>query len=103
MSRKGDCWDNAQMESVNGTVKVECVHEVDFKTCAEAAQAILEYLGYYNTERMHSSLGYLTPSEFERRWRADNERPETIVLEVAPRCHRGGSVVVSEKGVETYR
>jgi putative transposase len=79
MSRKGDCWDNAPMESVNGTVKVECVHEADFKTRAEAAQTIVEYLGYYNTERMHSSLGYLTPSEFERRWRADNERPETIV------------------------
>jgi len=40
---------------------------------------ILKYLGYYNTDRMHSSLGYLTPSEFERRWRADNERRETIV------------------------
>ena len=86
MSRKGDCWDNAPMESVNGTVKVECVHEADFKTRDEAAQAIVEYIGYYNTERMHSSLGYLTPSEFERRWRADNERPETIVHEVAPRC-----------------
>lgn len=71
MSRKGDCWDNAPMESANGTVKVECVHGVHFKTRAEAAQAIVEYLGYYNTERMHSSLGYLTPSEFERRWRAD--------------------------------
>lgn len=74
MSRKGDCWDNAPMESANGTVKVECVHGANFTTRAEAAQAIVEYLGYYNTERMHSSLGYLTPSEFERRWRAKNER-----------------------------
>jgi transposase InsO family protein len=74
MSRKGDCWDNAPMESANGTVKVECVHGVHFKTRAEAAQALVEYFGYYNTERMHSSLGYLTPSEFERRWRAENER-----------------------------
>ena len=70
MSRKGDCWDNAPMESANGTVKVECVHGVGFKTRAEAAQAIVEYLGYYNTERIHSSLGYLTPSEFERRGHA---------------------------------
>ena len=78
MSRKGDCWDNAPMESANGTLKVECVHEAEFKTRAEAAQAIIEYLGYYNTERIHSSIGYLTPSEFERRWRAENERRGTI-------------------------
>jgi transposase InsO family protein len=77
MSRKGDCWDNAPMESANGTVKVECVHGARFKTRAEAAAAIVEYLGYYNTERIHSSLGYLTPSEFERRWRAENERRGT--------------------------
>jgi transposase InsO family protein len=74
MSRKGDCWDNAPMESANGTVKVECVHGVHFETRAEAAQALVEYFGYYNTERLHSSLGYLTPSEFERRWRAEHER-----------------------------
>ncbi len=49
MSRKGDCWDNAPMESVNGTVKVECVHGENFKTRAEAARAIVEYLGYYLT------------------------------------------------------
>jgi transposase InsO family protein len=78
MSRKGDCWDNAPMESANGTVKVECVHGTEFKTRAEAAHAIVEYLGYYNTERIHSSLGYLTPSEFERRWRAENEQGGTI-------------------------
>ena len=77
MSRKGDCWDNAPMESVNGTVKVECVHGAEFKTRAEAAQALIEYFGYYNTERLHSSLGYLTPSEFERRWRAENEQQRT--------------------------
>ncbi len=78
MSRKGDCWDNAPMESANGTVKVECVHGVHFKTRAEAAQALVEYFGYYNTERIHSSLGYLTPSEFERRWRAESEQRGTI-------------------------
>jgi len=80
MSRKGDCWDNAPMESANGTVKVECVHGAEFKTRAEAAQTIIEYLGYYNTERIHSSLGYLTPSEFERRWRAEQAQRGKIAL-----------------------
>ncbi|MFZ5539382.1 MAG: DDE-type integrase/transposase/recombinase [Pseudomonadota bacterium] len=97
LSRTGDCWENevsaqvhvsaanvkarsagrshnAPMESANDTVKVECVHGAGFKTRAEAAQALVEYFGYYNTERLHSSLGYLAPSEFERRWRAENER-----------------------------
>ena len=70
MSRKGDCWDNAPMESVNGTLKVECVCDEHFETRAQAQQAIVEYIGYYNTERRHSSLGYIAPAEFERRWRA---------------------------------
>jgi transposase InsO family protein len=72
MSRKGDCWDNAPMESVNGTLKVECVHDEHFETREQARQAIVEYIGYYNTERRHSALGYLTPAEFERRWRAES-------------------------------
>jgi transposase InsO family protein len=70
MSRKGDCWDNAPMESVNGTLKVECVNDEHFETQAQARQAIVEYIGYYNTERRHSSLGNIAPAEFERRWRA---------------------------------
>ena len=72
MSRKGDCWDNAPMESVNGTLKVECVHEEHFETREQARPAIVEYIGYYNTERRHSSLGYIAPAEFERRWRAES-------------------------------
>lgn len=70
MSRKGDCWDNAPMESVNGTLKVECVNDAHFQTRQQARQAIIEYIGYYNTERRHSSLGNIAPAEFERRWRA---------------------------------
>ena len=74
MSRKGDCWDNSPMESANGTLKVECVHGENFKTRDEARQAILDYIGYYNTQRRHSSLGYMPPSQFERRWRAEIEK-----------------------------
>jgi transposase InsO family protein len=73
MSGKGDCWDNAPMESANGTVKVECVHGTNFETRRQAEAELIEYFGYYNTERLHSSLGYVSPSEFERRWRAENE------------------------------
>lgn len=75
MSRKGDCWDNAPMESINGTLKVECVHGEHFHTRGQARQAIIEYIGYYNTERRHSSLGYVAPAQFERRWRAETEMP----------------------------
>ena len=49
MCRKGDCWDNAQMESVKSTLKVECVDNVHFQTRAEARQANVEYIGCYNT------------------------------------------------------
>jgi len=74
MSRKGNCWDNAPMESVNGTLKVKCVNGEHFKTRVLAHQVIIEYIGYYNTERRHSSLGYVPPAQFERRWRAEVEK-----------------------------
>ena len=82
---KGDCWDNAPMESVNGTLKVECVHDVHFDTREQARQAIVEYIGYYNTERRHSSLGNIAPAEFERRWRAEAKPKDQGV---APAKHR---------------
>lgn len=70
MSRRGDCWDNAPMESCNATLKVECVNDARFATREQARQTIGEYIGYYNTERRHSSLGNIAPAEFERRWHA---------------------------------
>lgn len=62
------------MESVNGTLKVECVHEQHFTTRDEARRAIVEYIGYYNTQRRHSALGNVSPAEFERCWRAEQAR-----------------------------
>ena len=59
------------MESVNGTLKVECVNDMLFETREQARPAIVEYIGYYNTERRHSSLGNIAPAEFKRRWRAE--------------------------------
>lgn len=68
MSRRANCYDNAPMESANGTLKVERVHDQRYATRQEAIDDLTEYFGYYNTERRHSSLGYLSPAQFEQRW-----------------------------------
>ena len=67
MSRRGDCWDNAPMESFFASLKKELVHHADFATRAEARAAIVEYIEvFYNNQRRHSSLGYVSPAEYER-------------------------------------
>jgi putative transposase len=67
MSRKGDCFDNACAESFISTLKNELVHHVQFKTREEARTAIFEYIEvFYNRQRLHQTLGYLSPTEFER-------------------------------------
>lgn len=88
MSRKGDCWDNAPMESVNGTLKVECIHDMHFEIREQARQAIVEYIGYYNTERRHSALGNLCPAEFERRWQAQSPQGQGIAAKEHRVTHR---------------
>lgn len=66
MSRTGNCYDNAVMESFFGTLKCEWVHHQDYKTRMEASRDIFEYIaGFYNTVRRHSALGYLSPNDFE--------------------------------------
>lgn len=67
MSRKGDCWDNAVAESFFHTLKVEMVHRNRFRTRDEAKRKIFEYVEmYYNRRRSHSTLGNLSPFEYER-------------------------------------
>ena len=67
MSRAGNCYDNAPMESFLHTLKVELVHQSRWATQAEARKALFGYIeGYYNRHRMHSALGYLTPEQAER-------------------------------------
>lgn len=69
MSKKGDCWDNAVAESFIHTLKVELVHRIKFMTQEEAKRRIFEYVEmYYNTKRAHSTLGYLSPVEYEKRF-----------------------------------
>ena len=66
MSRKGDCWDNAVAESFFATLKRELVQGADWKTREEARASIFEYIEvWYNRERRHSSIGYLSPVNYE--------------------------------------
>ena len=66
-SRKADCWDNAPMESFFASLKKELVHGADFATRAEARAAIFAYIEvFYNSQRRHSSLGYVSPVEYEQ-------------------------------------
>ncbi len=69
MSRKGNCWDNAPMESFIATLKTELIHHHDFHTRIQARQAIFEYIEiFYNRQRTHSALGYKTPVQFEQQF-----------------------------------
>ena len=67
MSRRADCWDNAPMESFFASLKKELVHGADFATRAEARAAVVEYIEVFsNARRRHSSLGYVSPQEYEQ-------------------------------------
>lgn len=67
MSRKGECHDNAVAESFFGTLKTELVDDEDYRTRAEAKQSLFEYIEvFYNRQRRHSYLGYVSPEEYER-------------------------------------
>lgn len=67
MSRKGDCYDNALMESFFATLKGECVDRQPWQNHAHVRQAIFEYMeAFYNRQRRHSSLGYLNPVAYEQ-------------------------------------
>ena len=68
MSRKGDCWDNAVAESFFSTLKTELLPKLCFRTRAEAQASVFEYIEvWYNRKRRHSTLGYVSPAQFEQR------------------------------------
>lgn len=67
MSRKGNCWDNAPMESFFHTLKTECVDFEDYKTRWEARSSIFSYIElFYNRKRRHSAIGYKSPMAYEQ-------------------------------------
>jgi transposase InsO family protein len=65
MSRKGNCWDNSPTERVFRTLKSEWLDRFSFKTKDEAKAAVWDYISYYNVDRIHSTLGYVSPAQFE--------------------------------------
>ena len=68
MSRKGNCWDNAPTESFWGRLKTASVHGQRFATREQARQAVMDWMAFYNHRRLHSTLGYLSPMQYEQRW-----------------------------------
>lgn len=77
LSRPGQCWDNAVAESWFSTLKEELIYRQAWPTRNQARRAIFEFIEvFYNRERLHSSLGNLTPVEYERR-RKDQSRTDT--------------------------
>ena len=66
MSRKGDCWDNAPSESLWGHLKVGRLYGRRFATQREAMDEVIDWLNFYNHGRLHSTLGYVSPIEFEK-------------------------------------
>ena len=68
MSRKGDCWDNACSETLFGSLKVERLHGQRFETIRQAKDETIAWLLWYNQTRMHSTLNYVSPIQFEQDW-----------------------------------
>ncbi|MCK8788110.1 integrase core domain-containing protein [Roseomonas sp. NAR14] len=64
MSRRGNCLDNAPMESFSASFKKESVHQARFRTCEEARAAVFDYIEvFYNRQRLNSGVGYRTPAK----------------------------------------
>jgi transposase InsO family protein len=66
MSRKGNCWDNAVAESFFKSIKYESINRYNFNNFNQLYVCVINYIYWYNTKRIHSSLGYMTPLEKER-------------------------------------
>jgi putative transposase len=68
MSRKGNCWDNAPMESFFGILKTELAHQCEYPDRDAARRDLFAYIeGDYNRWRIHSDIGYITPEQADRK------------------------------------
>ena len=74
MSRKGNCWDNACSESLFGSLKVERLHGQRLQTRQQARSEVLDWLRWYNRKRLHSTLHYKSPMEYEGEWKQRTAR-----------------------------
>lgn len=75
MSGKGDCWDNAMMESFFGSLKTEWIYGKNYLTREEAKQDVFKYIEvFYNRQRRHASLGYISPVEFEQKYEVKQDQ-----------------------------
>jgi putative transposase len=70
MSRRGNCWDNACSETLFGSLKVERLHGQRFETRRQAMDETIAWLLWYNSTRLHSTLAYVSPMQFEQNWLA---------------------------------
>ena len=75
MSRKGNCWDNACSETLFGSLKVERLHGMRFETIRQAKDEALDWLLWYNRTRLHSTLKYVSPMQFEQEWQDGTGHP----------------------------
>ena len=75
MSRKGNCWDNACMESFFGSLKTEWLVDKKYKTRADARNDIFKYIEmFYNRKRRHAGLGYLSPASYEELYEKEQKQ-----------------------------
>ena len=74
MSRKGGCWGNAPTESLWESLKVGRLHGMRFATRWAAMDEVIDWMSFYNHRRLHSTLAYVSPMQFEQPWLVDQEK-----------------------------
>ena len=74
MSRKGDCWYYAVTETLFGSIKVERLHDMRLPSRRRAKDEVLDWLTFYNSKRLHSTRGYMSPMAFEKKRLAEERK-----------------------------
>lgn len=98
MSRRGNCYDNAVSESVFATLKKELVYRQTYRTHEEAKASLFEYIEvFYNRERLHSTIGYVSPVEYEETWSEQHKATQELLSAGPPLATaiKGGPVISS--------